>query len=159
MKFEKKFLVNTEFSSLFDLSDEEQEEVDALVLAAQFLAVVNETLEARKMNRKDFAALLGTSASWLTQLFRGDKLPSLAILSRMANVLDIKYDIRQGDKPLAVAPSETQQIALIDRIAQYEKIKQPFVKIYRPDWGNAQDYTNEAHRTLSNSLSNIPLIA
>ena len=99
MNFKEKYLVNSEFDALFDLSDQEQEEVDAKVLAAQFLAVVSETLEAREMNRKDFAAMLGTSASWLTQLFRGDKLPSLTMLSRMANVLDINFDIQQRDKP------------------------------------------------------------
>ena len=98
MKFKEKHLVDSEFDALFDLPDQEQKVVDAKVLAAQFLAVVRQTLEAHDLNRKDFAALLGTSASWLTQLFRGDKLPSLTMLSRMANVLDIKFDIRQRDK-------------------------------------------------------------
>jgi len=159
MDIKEKYVLNSEFDALFDLPGQKQEEVDALVLAAQFLAVVSETLDARKLSRKDFASLLGTSASWLTQLFRGDKLPSLTMLSRMADVLDIQYDIRQWDKPQAVAPGETEQIALIDRVARYEKAKPPFIKLYRPDWGSDLAYANEVPRTKSGSPANIPMIA
>lgn len=158
MKSTKITTTASEFEFLFDLSEEDQNEVDALVLAAQFLAIVQECLDHKGMTRKEFAAQLGTSASWLTQLFRGDKLPSFGMLSRMAQVLDVQFDIKTKNQPVPVAGTETEQIALMERLPIQQK-NSPFTQIFRPNWSESNREKNYLPGYFPKSVTEIPLIA
>jgi ribosome-binding protein aMBF1 (putative translation factor) len=81
-------------------SPEEQVEREALVLATRFLGEVTRSMEAAGLNKRDLAARLGVSASHITQLFRGDRLPNLIILAKMQSVLAIRFVIGSEDAPV-----------------------------------------------------------
>jgi len=73
-------------------------EHDAHMLAFRFLGEIQSCQEALGINRKELAKKIGTSASYITQLYRGDKLPNLEILARMAHALGITFNIQSRVK-------------------------------------------------------------
>lgn len=46
------------------------------------------------MSKKLLAEKVNTSASYITQLFRGDSLPNFNILAKMQRVLGLKFEIK-----------------------------------------------------------------
>ena len=76
-----------EFQNLFQLSEKDQNEVDSLVLAAQFLSHFTTILDERNISRKHLAQQIGVSPSWLTQIFRGDKLPNWETIVKIQKYL------------------------------------------------------------------------
>lgn len=65
----------------------------ALLLGARFLSLIQQACEQQHITRKTLAARVGTSPAYLSQIFRGDKLPNLGLLVRMADALDLEFDI------------------------------------------------------------------
>ncbi|MHA4738148.1 helix-turn-helix domain-containing protein [Dyadobacter sp. MSC1_007] len=90
----KNLEVADEYADLFSSSPEEKNKLDALILAARFLEIVSSEMKQQNMTRKALAAAMGTSASWLTQLFRGDKLPNLETLILMGRILGLSFEVR-----------------------------------------------------------------
>lgn len=76
------------------ITPEEQLEIDGLVLGQAFLSKVHEIMEARGMSRKELAEQMNTSASFLTQLFRGDRPLSDRNKALMAKILGIRWEIK-----------------------------------------------------------------
>ncbi len=70
-----------------------QIEHDTQMLAFKFLGEIQTCQEILGINRKELAKKVGTSASYITQLYRGDKLPNLEILTKMAHALNIEFKI------------------------------------------------------------------
>ena len=62
---------------------EEKVELGASLLMAQFLTLVQEEADRRQLKRKELAEMIGTSASYLTQLFRGHKLINLTTAAKL----------------------------------------------------------------------------
>jgi ribosome-binding protein aMBF1 (putative translation factor) len=90
-------------------SPEEQVEREAFIMATRFLGEVTRAMEAAGLNKRDLAARLGVSASHITQLFRGDRLPNLIILAKMQSVLNIRFVIGSEDavvEPLHHLPAQ-----------------------------------------------------
>ena len=85
------------FDDLF-LELENDYEVEAKVLASKILSEIKHLTDRRNLNRKDIAELLGTSASYLTQLYRGNKLLNLVTLAKFKNKLDINIEINVTEK-------------------------------------------------------------
>jgi transcriptional regulator with XRE-family HTH domain len=85
--------MKSKWDDLLALSPEEQLEHDAQMLAFQFLIRIDEVMENQNMPKKVLAEKVGTSASFITQLFRGDRKPSWAMLAKMQKVLDLKFNI------------------------------------------------------------------
>lgn len=69
-------------------------EVDAKVIASRFLNEVKDIAEIRKINRKKLAEMIGTSPSYLTQLYRGTKLMNLITLAKLKKALDLEVEIK-----------------------------------------------------------------
>ncbi|RYM31297.1 XRE family transcriptional regulator [Brumimicrobium glaciale] len=93
--------IQQEFDKLFAFESEaERIEANAQLLMAKFLSKVQEVTDHKNINRKELAAMIGTSASYLTQLFRGHKNLNFLTLAKLENALDIKFDISlQGEFP------------------------------------------------------------
>ncbi|GAB4324237.1 MAG: hypothetical protein Kow00127_16940 [Bacteroidales bacterium] len=90
---EKDFL-----DKLFEFeSPEEKLEHETYMLSFKFMHVVEQVMEAKNLNNKELAALIGTSASYITQLFRGNKLLNFKTLARLQEALDIRFDISIED--------------------------------------------------------------
>jgi ribosome-binding protein aMBF1 (putative translation factor) len=94
MKFTEKYIVNKGFENLFDFSEKDQIHLDSLWIAAQFLSKVQDEMAIQQITRKELAIRIGTSLSWLIQLFRGDKLPDLETISKLQQTLKIEFEVR-----------------------------------------------------------------
>ena len=103
MKFNEKYVVAEGYEHLFDFAEDDQIELDALWMAAQFLSTIQNEMETQGINRKELAAKIGTSASWLTQLFRGDKIPNFETIVKLQNALSIEFDIKPKYEVVAVS--------------------------------------------------------
>jgi len=68
-------------------------EIDAKVMASRCLSEIQEITQARNINRKELAEMIGTSASYLTQLYRGHKLMNWITLAKFKKALDLDIDI------------------------------------------------------------------
>lgn len=90
--------VKSQFGGLFSLNEADQVELDALLIAARFLAEVQEICDERKITRKELAKKVGTSASYLTQLYRGDKLINLTMVAKLQKALGLEYTISTKQK-------------------------------------------------------------
>jgi len=86
--------IKTEWNTLFNESTyEEQIAIKADVLALQFFGLVDEKMKETGMTKKELADRIGTSSSFLTQLFRGDRKPSWEILAKMALELGLDFKV------------------------------------------------------------------
>ena len=108
------FLENYEvapgFEDVFAMTPEEQDEHEAYMVSLRILSEVQKTLEARNMTRKQLAEALGTSASYLTQLFRADKLLNLEMIVKLERVLGLRFQIQfAGVNVGAYQPEELQE--------------------------------------------------
>ena len=59
----------------------------------RFLSEVEILTEERKMTKKELAEKIGTSASYITQLYRGNKLLNLATIAKFQKALGITFNI------------------------------------------------------------------
>lgn len=84
------------FDELFNNRTPEQElESDAKLIMFRFIDIVERKREKLGWSRKELAKKVGTSASYITQLMRGDKLINMLTLAKMQRALNIKFDISE----------------------------------------------------------------
>lgn len=84
----------SEFDDLFAFASKEEEiEHEAKMLMFHFLDKIQKVADKKKLNRKELAAKIGTSASYITQLFRGDKLVNMTTLAKFQKELEFKFEI------------------------------------------------------------------
>lgn len=90
---EKKYQeIDNAFDDLFKELDNNFD-IDAKVIASKFLNEVKDIAEVRKINRKKLAEMIGTSPSYLTQLYRGTKLMNLVTMAKLKKALDLEVEI------------------------------------------------------------------
>jgi len=82
---------------------EEKLEFEGQMLAFAFLSEIEREMEAKGMKRKDLANAVGKSPGYITQLFRGNKLPNLNILAAMGIAVSKLFDVKAVDS-LEVPP-------------------------------------------------------
>jgi len=88
--------IQSAFDGILEPSDPgDKEELGAKMLMAQFLSLIQEEADRRQLRRKDLAEMIGTSPSYLTQLFRGHKLMNLTTAARFQLALNLKFEIRE----------------------------------------------------------------
>ena len=75
-------------------SNEEEIKHKATMLMYRFLSEIEVLTEERKMTRKELAQKIGTSASFLTQLYRGSKLLNLTTIAKLEKALGITFTIK-----------------------------------------------------------------
>ena len=99
MKSSEKNIQNLDlaFDSLFD-NHEVDYDKEAKVLASKVLAEISTITDKKKLNRKSVAKLIGTSASYLTQLYRGTKLLNFITLAKLKDKLDLEFEIKVKDR-------------------------------------------------------------
>jgi ribosome-binding protein aMBF1 (putative translation factor) len=81
-------------NSLASIDSKDDLEHDARMIMYRFLSEVEQIADIRGLNRKELAALIGTSASYLTQLFRGIKLINMETIAKFQKVFNITFDIK-----------------------------------------------------------------
>jgi ribosome-binding protein aMBF1 (putative translation factor) len=72
-----------------------EEEIDhsAQMLAFAFLSEIDAEMEKHDISKKKLAELIGTSPSFITQLFMGDRKPNWIILAKMQKALGITFTV------------------------------------------------------------------
>ena len=86
------------FQQLFEKSTDEAIEDRAQMFSYIFLSEVQKKMEYLGINRKELAEKMDTTASYLTQLFRGNRMLNLKTIAKLEHVLDMDFNIH--DKSL-----------------------------------------------------------
>lgn len=91
--------IKQSFDDLFAFdSQQEKWDHDAHMISFRFLSELERVMENEKVNRKDLACKIGTSSSFITQLFRGNKLVNLITLAKFQDACNITFDIKARSK-------------------------------------------------------------
>src|SRR5690554_5022029 len=85
--------IRNEFQKLFYKTPEEQVEHRAQMLSFIFLSEAQKAMDRKGWTRKQLAEEIGTSGSFLTQLFRGDRLLNFKTVAKIERALDLNYGI------------------------------------------------------------------
>lgn len=80
--------------TLRNIDKKEDFEHDARMIMYRFLSEVERITDEEKISRKSLAGMIGTSASYITQLFRGNKLINMLTLAKIQKKLNIKFEIK-----------------------------------------------------------------
>ncbi len=101
-------------AALRQLRDEktidEQDEAAAHSIAFNFLSEVETLMDEQGLTRRALAEAVGTSPSYITQLFRGDRILNLLMAARMQRVLGVLFKVK-AMRPLPVpAPADAHPV-------------------------------------------------
>jgi transcriptional regulator with XRE-family HTH domain len=84
------------FDQLFNsFTAEEIIDSEARLIMFRFLEIIERRSEMLGWNRKQLAEKVGTSASYITQLFRGDKLINMITLAKFQKALGVEFEIAE----------------------------------------------------------------
>ena len=101
---EKARQIQATYRKIMDSRPEaEKLEVDSLLLMSGFLSEIEAAMVKKKITRKLLAQLIGTSPSYLTQVFRGDKPLNFMTLAKMQKALNVGFVTRLYYKDKAVS--------------------------------------------------------
>lgn len=99
--------IRSEFQKLFEKSPADQVELRAQILSYIFLSEAQKAMDRMGWTRKQLAEEIGTSASYLTQLFRGDRMLNLKTIAKIEAALAIQFKVTvtsgmgdDSDKPI-----------------------------------------------------------
>lgn len=90
-----KMIISEEYQDLLSFkSKEEKIEHDAQMISYRILSEIEKVCEERKIKKKDLAEMVGTSKSYITQLFTGAKSINTQIMAKFEDALDITFEVR-----------------------------------------------------------------
>lgn len=131
--------IKDKFKSFFQKRTKEQTiKHDELMLMASFLSEIEKVQKVKNFKRNKLAELIGTSASYLTQVFRGDKPLNFNTLAKIQDALNIRFSVHASYK---ISSIESMNEAEATSVSVHEKNGQSFI----------------AYTTKPNGLSSLPL--
>ncbi len=87
--------IKKQFEELLSFKSEEDKiELATKELVFSFLAEFDKAMEKNDISKKELAKLIGTSASYITQLFRGDRTPNFLNIVKMKGALNLDFEIK-----------------------------------------------------------------
>jgi len=101
--------IKLKFEEIFSFKN--NEEVIEFREAALHLRIIDEliaVLETRNWNQAKLANELGTSKSYITQLFNGNKLINLKLLAKLEKILNIEFRVECHIKP-EIVPAKSNK--------------------------------------------------
>lgn len=94
MSFKDKYIINPEFEDLLSFDSEKEElEHDAKAIMFRFLSSFSKMVD-EPVKKKEIAEAINTSPSYITQLFKGDKLINLITLAKLEKAFDFTFEIQ-----------------------------------------------------------------
>lgn len=94
MTFKKKFSIAPGFERMFEFDNEVDSWVhDAKIIQMKILNAMENSV-AMPETKKELAKKLNTSASYITQLYRGDKLMNLEMMARIQEAFNIEFEVK-----------------------------------------------------------------
>ena len=96
MKYKDKYTISKEFEDLFTFQDEKEElNHEAHMIMFRFLSEVEEHHSGGKnIKRNELASKLEVSPSYITQLFKGDKLLNFTMLAKIQKAFNITFEVK-----------------------------------------------------------------
>ncbi len=88
--------IRRSFQQLFEKSTDEADEDRAQMISYIFLSEAQKKMESLGLNRKELADKMGTTPSYLTQLFRGNRMLNLKTIAKLEQVLDMDFKIKDS---------------------------------------------------------------
>ena len=113
----------------------------AQLLSFRFLSEVEALTAARGLTRRALAAAVGTTPSYITQLYRGDRLLNLTMAARFERVLGVQFHVK-AVAPLP-APAPPQHPAMLRKLPPMLSGKQ-FADAQQQTGGQAHPYRLDA---------------
>lgn len=83
--------------TLNSISEEDKIDITASVLMLYFMAEVENIQKIKGIDRKTLANMIGTSPSYLTQIFSGNKLLNFKTLAKIQKALNIRFEVKTVD--------------------------------------------------------------
>ena len=146
MKLNEKYDINPEFEELFSFkSKDEENEHEAKMIMFRFLSEL-EKFNGKPIKKKELAKALETSPSYVTQLFRGDKIINLPTLAKIQNAFDITFEIVAKSNTLSYDLEVISSAKCIPFVSKCCMEKQLYNEITKPD------YTNQVFPVSSDNL-------
>jgi len=94
MSLKNKQEIRKSFTEIVEPADENTSlEMETRLLMYRFLSEVEKISEERGITRKELARMIGTSASFITQLYTGTKTVNLATLAKFQKALNFSFRI------------------------------------------------------------------
>ena len=94
MKFNEKYDIDDEFSSLFEFKSQKEElKHDAYMIMFRFLSEI-ERITENTLYKKDLAKALGTTKSFISQLFSGNKLANLISIAKLQKSYNVTFQVK-----------------------------------------------------------------
>jgi transcriptional regulator with XRE-family HTH domain len=113
---------------LNDFSEEELLELEALAIGHAYLSEAQRIMDQSGMLRKDLAERMKVSASFLTQLFRGDRPVSDYHKAQLARIFNIQWQL----KAVPLEKPQPKARGLRQATGQANLAAEPAVKYGRP---------------------------
>jgi ribosome-binding protein aMBF1 (putative translation factor) len=92
---------------------------EARLIMYRFLSEVERVCENENINRKQLAQKIGTSASFITQLYQGSKTINLETIAKLQKALNIVFDIKVNDNQALVFKKNVEVIE-VKRAINYQ---------------------------------------
>jgi len=80
--------------AFLSLEAKEDLEHDTKMVMYRFLSEIEKLTEEKGINRKELAKLIGTSASYITQLYRGNRVLNLETIAKFQKVFNITFEVK-----------------------------------------------------------------
>ena len=112
--------IKKSFADIFNnSSSQENIDHDTQMLMFRFLSEIERVAENQGINkRKDLADLVGVSAGYLTQLFRGNKKLNFETVAKFQKALNIVFEIK-AENTLFAAPVKGKKIVSSFSLSNY----------------------------------------
>jgi transcriptional regulator with XRE-family HTH domain len=127
--------IKEEFRNLLtEETEDEATERDAYLLMAGYLSEIERIQQSREITRRELAEKIKTSASYLTQVFRGDKPLNFITVAKIRKALKIRFDVTAkpiSDLTFQVTPCTTQAQVVDGSFSTSKKNNEPFTVTYR----------------------------
>ena len=132
-----KMKINPAYESLFSFgSKKEKIEHKAQMISFRILSEVEKICDEKKINKRVLSKLVGTSPSYITQLFRGTKQVNTEIMAKFEEALNISFQIDAN-------PNETMLTNNIDTEFYHRKQEQVNGPVMYYFHGGQKDKTGE----------------
>jgi transcriptional regulator with XRE-family HTH domain len=97
----KKEDILKQFERLLAFKDgSEKLEFEASKIHLDFIEELSKMMEEQSMSKSELAEKIGTSKSYITQLFSGDKMVNLVFIAKIQRIFNVKFNILQTKAPV-----------------------------------------------------------
>ena len=145
--------IKAAFGGLFENRTEQERRDDAAqMLSFRYLSEVERLLHERGMTKRDLAVAVGTSPSYITQLFRGDRLLNFDMLARLEDALSVKFTVEARQPAALPVEFDYNDAPLPTQPARQLHTASPFI-IYSVNPYKAAEYNDALTATYLRQVS------